>query len=108
MQYNLSTEFTRLEETSGLLYPPDRQVEVAASEDTPTKGDGAMVRAGQKYPFTATKGAIYARATSGSAILNVLPLVFATSGSGGSSGSGDNVRAATEAEIDALFAGGGA
>jgi len=70
MQYKLNRDFTKLTETSGVLYAwPDCTVEIVT--DAGAKPDtGFMLHGGVPFPFAAT--AIYARAAGSSAVLNVV------------------------------------
>lgn len=70
MQYKLNRDFTKLTETSGVLYAmPDCTVEITteAGADPDT---GFTLCGGVPFPFAAD--AIYARATGSTATLNVV------------------------------------
>ena len=75
MQYTLSSEFTKITETSGTMYVPDKAVEVSAGASAPSKGTGIVLEYGEKFPFAASisGNSFYARAVSSSALLNVVP-----------------------------------
>lgn len=70
-QYKLSRDFTKLAETSGVLYAmPDCSVEIASGTDEPTPDTGFVLCGGKPFPFSAD--AIWARATGSHATLNVV------------------------------------
>ena len=72
MQYKLTKEFTKLTETSGILYAtPDCSVEVATGAAVPAKDTGFILHGGCPFPIAATDG-IYARACGSHATLNMV------------------------------------
>lgn len=72
MQYTLNNEFTALSETGGIFYvQPGYSVEIATGNDTPDK-DSGFVLAGGKPTYFSSESTIYARATGGRAVLNVV------------------------------------
>lgn len=75
MQYTLSSEFTKITETSGTMYVPEKSVEISAGSAVPAKGTGIVLDYGEKFPFAVvTSGnSFYARAVSSHAVLNVVP-----------------------------------
>lgn len=75
-QYRLSREFTKLDETTGVLYPmPGCPVEIATGADTPTRDTGFILHGDCILPFAAD--AIWARAAGTHATLNVVAGKFA-------------------------------
>ena len=72
MQYKLTKEFTKLAETSGIMYAmPDCSVEVATGTAVPGKDTGFVLSGGRPFPIAATNG-IYARACGSHATLNMV------------------------------------
>ena len=78
MQYKLTSEFQTITETEGIMYVPDKSVEIASGTSIPDKGTGIFMNLGDKLEFSATtSGSIYARAASSSALLNVVGIKHA-------------------------------
>ena len=70
-QYKLSRDFTKLDETAGVLYAmPGQSVEIATGTDEPTKDTGFVLHGNCPFPFAAD--AIWARAAGSHAVLNVV------------------------------------
>lgn len=71
-QYKLSRDFTKIDETAGVLYAmPGQSVEIATGSDEPMKDTGFVLHGGCPFPFSAD--AIWARAAGSRAVLNVVP-----------------------------------
>jgi|GEM_PF-2199569 hypothetical protein len=73
MQYQLHGDFTPITETKGTLFAPEREVEIATEQKV---GTGFYLAPNVPTPF---KGTIFARATSGHAVLNVVDVTLPTS-----------------------------
>lgn len=72
MQYKLKNEFAALSETGGVFYAlPEYGVEIATGSSAPDKDTGFVLTGGKPVYFT-SESTIYARATGGHAVLNVV------------------------------------
>lgn len=73
MQYKLHGDFTSIAEKKGTLFAPEREVEIATEK---VVGSGFYLAPGVPHPY---QGTIFARATSGHAVLNVVDVTLPTS-----------------------------
>lgn len=73
MQYKLHGDWTSIAEKKGTLYTPEREVEISTEQ---VLDSGFLLAPGVPMPF---KGTIFARATSGHAVLNVVDVTLPTS-----------------------------
>lgn len=73
MQYKLNGDWTSVTEKKGTLFAPEREVEISTEQKI---GSGFLLSPGVPMPF---KGTIFARATSGHAVLNVVDVTLPTS-----------------------------
>jgi hypothetical protein len=72
MQYKLNSDFTALDETSGIFFAKDEySVEIATGSSAPDAGEGFILKGGQPMYLSAST-TIYARATGTHATLNVV------------------------------------
>lgn len=71
-QYKLNSDFTALEETSGIFFAKDEySVEIATGSSAPDIGTGFVLKGGCPLSLSSTS-TIYARATGTHATLNVV------------------------------------
>ena len=76
-QYTLTNDFSAITETQGTLYNVSDSAIELASASTTTKGQGILLRSGEKQTF---RGTVYARSMDAAATLNVSDF---TEGAGG-------------------------